>query len=829
MSFFSQSTSVSSVSGKDELPPEPLTEYYEDRKKIIFKKLTISKNEEYILSLVKKKQKVINELTPKYVKDGFFLSVPEKIYQFCLSLKENIANYCLVIALYFQENRKMDAMRLFLLLCEQNKRALKYLSYKVLDQVPRISNRNKIAKFYPTITKILLKIYSVYIKLAGKFNKSVLENYYIVEYLKIVHIISITVVKYINPGKIDEISNQLKNERRYFYSNCLFDCSIYLFNRFQPFRIPISILSHIIDLYNMNMNYLLNELESTLLLKVNYNLSLFYYMDGLNAEAINILNQAKERLSDIKYFPISKTRKSRISLNEEELMKNKLRANNNNISNSSTLLLDFNDVIIPQVNHSSRNKYKRSSIKPGTHLLNERDSIEQQSSLFMKGSSESIKSNIKKNFKMYSTIYLGAYNLLRFKNPIELELVRDKISIEIELFLSEIELKNKNYKEALNHLNYILNLQKKAIVADNNIFNKESIRLTKSKTNSTQNEMETFDNFNIINKTNDKSRFFLNYKKNLNENNSNTLFLFSRDKSSNNILKETLSLNNNNSNNKDLNHSQIMKYHLTNGDKSRIMRLLEEIEIASLESNQNISKNKTQYQEEAKYPYDRSKNYLIRNQKIITSKEMEKFFIFICGLSIYQLKILNDTQPPPSRRRNDLPIIFNNQFQDCLTNSQRMNLSSLETMSLSRYILLKDTNKDISLDNLDYRFMLYRIKDEESEDEKNKNNNFNKKRLKKNNNSIFRRNKNSKFSFRSNTFYVKGSKKNVKKYEYEEEDSAIKFFMKNNKKNKKLINLHKKGITKLFEEMNNDEQKIFYKNPELLGTLIENTEKDMKK
>ena len=59
MSFFSQSTSVSSVSGKDELPPEPLTEYYEDRKKIIFKKLTISKTEEYILSLVKKKQKVI--------------------------------------------------------------------------------------------------------------------------------------------------------------------------------------------------------------------------------------------------------------------------------------------------------------------------------------------------------------------------------------------------------------------------------------------------------------------------------------------------------------------------------------------------------------------------------------------------------------------------------------------------------------------------------------------------------------------------------------------------------------------------------------------------
>ena len=80
--------SINSLSGKDELPPEPLTDYYEERKKIIFKKLTIARNEEYILSLVKKKQKKINELTPKYVKDGFFLSVPEKIYSFTLELKE---------------------------------------------------------------------------------------------------------------------------------------------------------------------------------------------------------------------------------------------------------------------------------------------------------------------------------------------------------------------------------------------------------------------------------------------------------------------------------------------------------------------------------------------------------------------------------------------------------------------------------------------------------------------------------------------------------------------------------------------------------------------
>ena len=112
------------------------------------------------------------------------------------------------------------------------------------------------------------------------------------------------------------------NERKYFYSHCLFDCSLYLFNRYQPLSITISILQHILDLYNNNENYLLNEIEMTLLLKINFNLGLFLYSDGFINEAISNLNQAKERLSDIKHFPISKTKKSRISLNEEDLLKN---------------------------------------------------------------------------------------------------------------------------------------------------------------------------------------------------------------------------------------------------------------------------------------------------------------------------------------------------------------------------------------------------------------------------------------------------------------------------------------------------------------------------
>ena len=802
--------------GKDDLPPESVTEYYEDRKKIIFKKLTISKNEEYILSIVKKSQLKVNAKTIDSMKGGFFQSLPSNAYDLSVMFKENIANFSLVISLYLQENRKIDAFKLFLLLCEQNKKTLNYLTGKVLEQLPKISNRNKIAKFYPTITKTLLQIISVFIKLAGKFNKSVLENYFIVQYLKIVHILSVTVVKYINLVKIDEINTQLKNERRYFYSNCLFDCSIYLFNRFQPFNISISILNHTLDLYNnQNVNYVLNENESTLLLKINYNLGLFCYVDGLNMEAVNNFNQAKDRVTDIKNFPISKTRKSRISLDEKDLMMNKLRNNNS----TSNLILDFNDIVAPQPNQS-RNKYNRNTIKSTTHVLNGRESIEHQNNLFLKVSNDNAENQMnKKNVRDYSTIYLGAYNILRFKNPLEIELVRDKILVEIKLYLAEIELKNKNYRESLYHLNSILNLQKKENMGEYVLYSKDNTRLIKSKTNSSKNIIDTADN-----KTREKTRYMNDLKKNKSENN-NSLFLITRDKSTNNTLKDNASSNN--LNNVNSSH-QVMKYNLTNGDKSRIMRLLEEIEIACWEKDANKLKNKNQYAEVTKYPYDRSKNYLIRNQKIITSKEMEKFFIFICSLSIYQLKILNDTQPPPSQRRNDLPIIFNNQFQDCLTNAQRMNLTLLETMSLSRYILLKDTNKDISLENLDIRFMLYRIKDEEVDNKIDYNKIMRRNRIKSNNR--FKRINNSKGnSFRSNTFSIKTPIKKVKKYEDEEEDDALKYFMKNNSpKNKKLIGNHKKELTKFIEEINNDELKIFYKNPELLSKLVENTEKKIK-
>ena len=161
--------------------------------------------------------------------------------------------------------------------------------------------------------------------------------------------------------------------------------------------------------------------------------------------------------------------------------------------------------------------------------------------------------------------------------------------------MAEIELNNKNFKESLNHINFILNSQKNETI-ESIIFNKEIIRLTKSKTNTSQNELDTF-----YKKSVDKNnRFILNYKKN--SNNDNSLFLLTRDKSSNNLLKDNLSSSHNNNTSNYTPLIQSIKYHLTSNDKSRINHLLEEIEKLSWENDKNISKNKLLYQqEESKY------------------------------------------------------------------------------------------------------------------------------------------------------------------------------------------------------------------------------------
>ena len=261
-----------------------------------------------------------------------------------------------------------------------------------------------------------------------------------------------------------------------------------------------------------------------------------------------------------------------------------------------------------------------------------------------------------------------------------------------------------------------------------------------------------------------------------------------------------------------LDDMKLTNYVLTNSDRNRMMFILENIENAN-NGNQNISSDSESLPKFNKNIIKRNES-LNKDKKIITSKEMEKFFIFICSLSLYQLKILNQSQPEPSEKRNDLPIVFNNQFQDCLTNAQRMSLSFLETMSLTRYIILKDTNKEICPENLDYRFMKYRLKDTDSDDGKSKKIKNN--RYIKELNGIKRCSSCETFNLNHNY-----TSRNIQ-FEFEEENSDVDIVLNKiiSDENKNFIRYHRNSIITFIKQMSKEEQKLVLDNPKLLKNII---------
>ena len=224
-------------------------------------------------------------------------------------------------------------------------------------------------------------------------------------------------------------------------------------------------------------------------------------------------------------------------------------------------------------------------------------------------------------------------------------------------------------------------------------------------------------------------------------------------------------------------------------------------------------------------------------------KEAEKFFIFLCGLNIYQLKVLNDFQPKQSQIRDDLPILFPNQFKDCLTFTQRLALNNLETMSLSRFIILKDTNKDITPENIDYYFLLKNVKlndyDQDNEYSLTKMiNEYNNIQKEIPDGKSFADSNDSKLSEKS------GNNKNKelnKKMSVLMENERFKEFMEENKKinakldeiskfeNNDFIKNNKEKILRTLHKLNDKEKNLLLNSKTLLKRLLTQIEKEVNK
>lgn len=388
----------------------------------------------------------------------------------------------------------------------------------------------------------------------------------------------------------NEIDNETRHIGKYFYSNCLFDAAIFFFIKYQPLFISTFILQHILDLYHDKSFCELIDVEQVLLLKVNYNMGLFLYSDGNNIEAINNLNQAKNRLSDIKFLPLTKEKKEKpiqgilqnaISteqmpilskltysqktfsnfLNSEKLRQssknffmNKKKTKTNEGLKSLTSNKDLNDSFYGLNNNknnfnnnlriSLNRKYPNSVNKKQSMPINDVEAIRE--SLLPRKS---------------SGVLFGS-QIMTLQQ--QCENVEEKIYNEIELIMSEIEISQKNYREALRHLKKLL----------------------------PTNEQLTVPPFLLRNSLNLRNKY-------LEEKNK----VFEKDR-----ITDTNFCN---------------YYILSDSDKRRLMALLYKIDQAFDDNYDLYSDNETSQKSVNEYQI---RNYNLERKKLINSREMEKFF-----------------------------------------------------------------------------------------------------------------------------------------------------------------------------------------------------------
>ena len=728
--------------------PEPLGEYYESRKKLIFGKVNILEEQSFLSQFLLKSQKKINKEHNQLITRAFFFDVPQKVYDFCLDVKENISNFCFIIHLYLKLNREDKALEIFLLMCKENKDKLEFMYTKLNLYCKKSSSAMK--AYTPPIAKMISNLLSCLIKFSIKFCKTKLQNYFFCLYLKSIFSLNFREIK---PGL--DYKNELSNNRLFIYTSLLFDSSIFHFYNYCSPEIIIKLLQHCLEIYKDNQREK-NGYELVLMMKSNFNCGFFYFIDNKYKESTNCLNAAKELISDIVQYNLN-------SKEDEKEFLNDLGGYSILSEEKNTLFcLKFANKRISKLHDKSLNLNLSKYIK-----------------------------DLNNQGKKASSVVLGSKkNELQL--PLLLEQIKRKINLEIDLLLCQIEMNKKNYKAAYNLINTVINSN---MIKDD----------FQSGLNSRKKRLGVNKNFRSL-------KTYQNIR-----------------------VKPKISEINNG-----------IKTDLSEKEFNLIFSLLEKIEKAlsseSLEDKAFIFKKRTLIFPNEKVPLSNYSHF----------KELEKFFIFICSLSLFQLKILNESQPEYSEKRDDLPIIFTTSFRDSLTNSQRMDLDELETMSLSRYIILVDSKKDISPENLDYKYMKYKVKthlenEEEEifelqlsfEEEKNFINN-NKIYSKRGRNYCTRNINNNKgiFSSSSNinnsttvrktitTVSVGKSSSYRRTLKFNEENDYFEILEKmirsiRDKKNEKFMSKNRKLIFEYLSGLNLKDKKFLIDNPKLLQKMMD--------
>jgi len=585
----------------------------------------------------------------------------KSLNEFMEQLENLIARFSFIIYIFIINKEKQHAKEIFLLMMKENIKYIDYVEKNIIEQY-------YLSKDIPIEAYKLLKIYSFIIKYSQLFNLSNYCNIFLGRYFEIIYFIY---NHFIYEGNFRGFNSNTRNQINFWFSLVLNNASYYAILYYFPISLSININNNIIKIYQNSDENKLTKIEKTLLLKVLYNLSLLYYLNGQNDKALIKLNETKERVinSDEFYYSINnlanKNRKKKDSIiysnnNDNGLLSNEDDGNRLStvssisefVKNKSFYENEYSNKLneIEKLNQTfTKSKIELNDISLLMNYGFENGLINENNNNKTIRKNSVAGTNISNKYRLYKKLSIPKY----YKNP---------LLFKLELLHGEIEIDKKNYSSAYDHILkafYILILLKY-----NNTNKEENLSFT--------NEQQTIEKYlTLIERLKEKEKEKDNEIDNTEEKSEN--------ESSENISNQS-SLNNNEYSNK---------------------KFKEESEEITLDKyNLYLEWNKDKLKEKEKEK--KEKKILYCNKKDIDYKmfqDIEKFFIFLCSLSLYQITILNESQPE-KKRRNDLPIYFSPQFKDCLSKNQRIELDNLQVMALNRSIILKDINDWIMPNNL---------------------------------------------------------------------------------------------------------------------------------
>ena len=564
-------------------------------------------------------------------------------------LEDLIAMYSLII-FYFVRTQNMDRAKiLYLIMVKQNLQYITYLD-KLIDLNILLSEKNDkmLMTIFQTAISTILKIYSFLIKYGYLLHLSFYGNLFMKRYLNLNHKYYLYSL-YCHKIKNSYIENE--NKVKYWYAQLNFYSAYFTLSLYLPLKISISFCNAVLfTLATIKDKYYDLKIKNLILCAI-YNKSLFLYMDGKSEEAIFNLNEAKRKL--FMYIEDSTFDDS---------------GNKGKNSTYGAILVD----------DSKGRKSKNQNYSRGILSFNELFNSITKNHLIKSGSNRNINKkkfiiNINKKFEPYfiSNKPININNLLNQYMKIcniKIEGMEDKTRSTYSIK----SYKRHNTSSDRRSFVQLTNMEKRKQEKLPNIF-KNPI-LLRSEILLAEIELDRKKYRAAYTYVNHALAIITIFKKTQNH------YYLGKYKKEQRLIKEFLSI---------IDSSDIKNYsEISEKDEEELDEEEEEEEEEEIE----IRKGDIEYQKEQEF-----KEKIKINKKIL--KEVEKFFIFFSKLSAYQIKVLNDTQPN-NEIRNYLPILFQNQFKDCLTVKQKMVLDNLHVMSLSRYMILKDPNKLILPSNL---------------------------------------------------------------------------------------------------------------------------------